>query len=51
MKKKMRFMTEKPLNAETPIESLRTWTTDNEVFLSAIRARSCKDRSSFHHGS
>lgn len=25
-------MTEKPLNAETPIESLRTWTTDNEVF-------------------
>jgi len=32
MKKKMRVMTEKPLNAETPIESLRTWTTDNEVF-------------------
>jgi hypothetical protein len=26
MKKKMRVMTEKPLNAETPIESLRTWT-------------------------
>jgi DMSO/TMAO reductase YedYZ molybdopterin-dependent catalytic subunit len=25
-------MTEKPLNAETPIEALRTWTTDNEVF-------------------
>ena len=32
MKKKMRVMTEKPLNAETPIESLHTWTTDNEVF-------------------
>jgi DMSO/TMAO reductase YedYZ molybdopterin-dependent catalytic subunit len=32
MKKPMRVMTEKPLNAETPIESLRTWTTDNEVF-------------------
>jgi DMSO/TMAO reductase YedYZ molybdopterin-dependent catalytic subunit len=32
MKKKMRVMTEKPLNAETPIESLRTWTTDNKVF-------------------
>ncbi len=32
MKKKMRVMTEKPLNAETPIESLRTWTTDNSVF-------------------
>jgi DMSO/TMAO reductase YedYZ molybdopterin-dependent catalytic subunit len=28
----MRVMTEKPLNAETPIESLRTWTTDNKVF-------------------
>ncbi len=32
MKKKMRVMTEKPFNAETPIEALRTWTTDNEVF-------------------
>jgi DMSO/TMAO reductase YedYZ molybdopterin-dependent catalytic subunit len=32
MKRKMNVMTEKPLNAETPIESLRTWTTDNEVF-------------------
>jgi DMSO/TMAO reductase YedYZ molybdopterin-dependent catalytic subunit len=32
MKKKMRVMAEKPLNAETPIEYLRTWTTDNEVF-------------------
>jgi len=32
MKKKMRVMTERPLNAETPIEALRTWTTDNEVF-------------------
>ncbi|MFZ0243347.1 MAG: sulfite oxidase [Desulfobacterales bacterium] len=29
---KMRIMTEKPLNAETPVESLRTWTTDNAVF-------------------
>jgi DMSO/TMAO reductase YedYZ molybdopterin-dependent catalytic subunit len=32
MKKKIRVMTERPLNAETPIESLRTWATDNEVF-------------------
>ena len=32
MKKKMRVMTEKPLNAETPIESLRSWITDNTVF-------------------
>ena len=32
MKKKMRVMTEKPLNAETPNESLRTWTTDNALF-------------------
>ena len=32
MKKKIRVMSEKPLNAETPIEFLRTWTTDNEVF-------------------
>ena len=30
--KKIRIMTEKPLNAETPVESLRTWTTDNKVF-------------------
>ena len=28
----MRVMTEKPLNAETPIESLRPWITDNTVF-------------------
>jgi DMSO/TMAO reductase YedYZ molybdopterin-dependent catalytic subunit len=32
MKKKMRIMTEKPLNAETPVEYLRSWITDNEVF-------------------
>jgi DMSO/TMAO reductase YedYZ molybdopterin-dependent catalytic subunit len=32
LKKKMRVMTEKPYNAETPIESLRTWITDNTVF-------------------
>jgi len=32
MKRKMRVMTERPLNAETPVDSLRTWTTDNEVF-------------------
>ena len=32
MNKKMRVMTEKPLNAETPIESLRSWITDNEFF-------------------
>ena len=32
MKKKMRVMAEKPLNAETPVESLRPWITDNELF-------------------
>ena len=32
MKKKMRVMTERPLNAETPIEHLRTWITANAVF-------------------
>ena len=32
MKKKMRVMTDRPLNAETPIENLRSWITDNEVF-------------------
>jgi hypothetical protein len=32
MKKKMRVMTEKFLNAETPIESLRSWITENTVF-------------------
>jgi len=32
MDKKMRVMTENPLNAETPIERMRTWITDNEVF-------------------
>ena len=32
MKKKMRVMTQKPLNAETPTQYLRTWITDNDVF-------------------
>lgn len=32
MKDNLRIMTENPLNAETPIEGLRTWITDNEVF-------------------
>jgi len=32
MKEKMRIMTQKPFNAETPIESMRSWITDNEVF-------------------
>lgn len=32
MDEKMRVMTERPLNAETPIERLRSWITDNEVF-------------------
>jgi DMSO/TMAO reductase YedYZ molybdopterin-dependent catalytic subunit len=32
MKKEMRVMSEKPLNAETPTEFLRPWITDNEVF-------------------
>ncbi len=32
MNEKLRIMTENPLNAETPIERLRTWITDNKVF-------------------
>jgi DMSO/TMAO reductase YedYZ molybdopterin-dependent catalytic subunit len=32
MKGKMRIMTEKPLNAETPVESLKSWITPNAVF-------------------
>jgi DMSO/TMAO reductase YedYZ molybdopterin-dependent catalytic subunit len=32
MEKKMRIMSEKPLNAETPIEYLRSWITPNSVF-------------------
>lgn len=32
MEKKMRIMSEKPLNAETPVESLRSWITPNSVF-------------------
>ena len=32
MDKKMRVMTERPLNAETPTDALRTWITDNDVF-------------------
>jgi DMSO/TMAO reductase YedYZ molybdopterin-dependent catalytic subunit len=32
MDNKKRVMTERPLNAETPIEHLRTWITDNEIF-------------------
>ncbi len=32
MKAKMRVMTERPLNAETPAESLQSWITANAVF-------------------
>jgi len=32
MDEKLRIMTENPLNAETPIERLRTWITDNKFF-------------------
>jgi sulfite oxidase len=32
MEKKMRIMSERPLNAETPIPSLRSWITANSVF-------------------
>ena len=32
MQKKMRVMSERPLNAETPLEYLRSWITDNRVF-------------------
>lgn len=44
MKKKMRVMTEKPLNAETSIESLRTWTTDNDVFFKRNQGQFMKRR-------
>lgn len=32
MEKNMRVMTENPLNAETPVEHLRTWITNNSSF-------------------
>jgi len=32
MKNQMRIMTERPLNAETPVKSLRSWITPNAVF-------------------
>ncbi len=32
MEKKMRIMSEKPLNAETPVNRLRSWITANAVF-------------------
>lgn len=32
MEKKMRVMTEKPLNAEKPIEFLLSWISDNTLF-------------------
>ena len=32
MKEKMRVMTAKPLNAETPNDYLRSWITPNDVF-------------------
>lgn len=32
MDKKLRVMTARPLNAETPTESLQSWITDNDVF-------------------
>ena len=32
MENKMRVLTEKPLNAETPVEALRSWITANAVF-------------------
>lgn len=32
MDPKMRIMTKRPLNAETPLESLRSWITDNAAF-------------------
>lgn len=32
MDEKLRIMTENPINAETPIERLRTWITDNNFF-------------------
>ena len=32
MTEKMRIMTERPLNAETPVPNLRSWITSNSVF-------------------
>lgn len=32
MMEEMRIMTERPLNAETPISYLRSWITSNAVF-------------------
>lgn len=32
MEEKMRVMSQRPLNAETPVKDLRTWITDNDIF-------------------
>lgn len=50
MDKHMRVMTQNPLNAETPIQRLRTWITDNDFFLNAIRASFRKARSTWTPG-
>lgn len=39
MTKKMRIMSEKPLNAETPTERLRSWITANDVFFDRNQGR------------
>ena len=39
MERKMRVMSEKPLNAETSVEQLRTWITDNAVFFKRNQGR------------
>ncbi len=39
MESKMRIMSERPLNAETPVRRLRSWITANEVFFDRNQGR------------
>ena len=44
MKEKMRVMSEKPLNAETPVEHLRSWITDNKMFFDRNQGQIPEDK-------
>jgi len=48
MEEKMRVMTEKPLNAETPVEFLRSWITANAVYFDRNQGEFPKEPVSLH---
>jgi DMSO/TMAO reductase YedYZ molybdopterin-dependent catalytic subunit len=49
MEEKMRVMTQKPLNAETPVEYLRSWITANAVFFARNQGEMPKEPISIEH--